>query len=194
MRKIAVELLLANHDQSCPTCPKSATCELQELARRLGVDEVRFKPTQQAVADRPLLARRWCATRTSASSAATACGCARRSRAIGAIDFAHRGSERAVLPAFGKDLGEVECVNCGQCAAVCPTGALTPAFGGRGGLEGARRSRRRRSWRRSPRRCAWPSARRSACRRARSTTGQIVAALQARSASTRSTTPASPPT
>jgi NADH-quinone oxidoreductase subunit G len=31
-----------------------------------------------------------------------------------------------VLPAFGKDLGEGECVNCGQCAAVCPTGALAP--------------------------------------------------------------------
>jgi len=30
-----------------------------------------------------------------------------------------------VQPAFGKPLGEVECVNCGQCASVCPTGALT---------------------------------------------------------------------
>ena len=45
---------------------------------------------------------------------------------IGAIDFAHRGHQAAVLPAFGKELGEGECVNCGQCAAVCPTGALTP--------------------------------------------------------------------
>ena len=45
---------------------------------------------------------------------------------IGAIDFAHRGHDVAVQPAFGKLLGEVECVNCGQCASVCPTGALTP--------------------------------------------------------------------
>ena len=44
---------------------------------------------------------------------------------IGAIDFAHRGHEACVQPAFGKQLGEVECVNCGQCASVCPTGALT---------------------------------------------------------------------
>jgi NADH-quinone oxidoreductase subunit G len=44
---------------------------------------------------------------------------------IGAIDFAHRGHEVSVQPAFGKLLGEVECVNCGQCASVCPVGALT---------------------------------------------------------------------
>ena len=43
IRKIAVELLLANHEKTCPTCSKSATCQLQEIARRLGVDEVRFK-------------------------------------------------------------------------------------------------------------------------------------------------------
>ena len=37
IRKIAVELLLANHDQSCPTCSRSANCQLQSLALRLGV-------------------------------------------------------------------------------------------------------------------------------------------------------------
>ena len=44
---------------------------------------------------------------------------------VGAIDFAHRGSKMIVSPAFGKNLGETNCVNCGQCAAVCPTGAIT---------------------------------------------------------------------
>src|SRR5664279_6528786 len=43
IRKIAVELLLANHDQSCPTCPRSANCQLQSLALRLGIKKVRFK-------------------------------------------------------------------------------------------------------------------------------------------------------
>ncbi|HHY47813.1 MAG TPA: 4Fe-4S binding protein, partial [Firmicutes bacterium] len=36
----------------------------------------------------------------------------------------HRGSKAKVVPAFGKNMAEVECVNCGQCAAVCPTGAI----------------------------------------------------------------------
>src|ERR1039458_4527218 len=44
IRKIAIELLLANHDQQCPTCPKSSSCQLQDVARKLGIRKVRFKP------------------------------------------------------------------------------------------------------------------------------------------------------
>jgi NADH-quinone oxidoreductase subunit G len=43
---------------------------------------------------------------------------------IGVLDFAHRGSHSTVSPAFNKGLFEVDCVACGQCAAVCPVGAL----------------------------------------------------------------------
>ena len=45
---------------------------------------------------------------------------------IGAIDFAGRGPNSRVCPSFGKDLDDSECVYCGQCARVCPTGAITP--------------------------------------------------------------------
>jgi NADH-quinone oxidoreductase subunit G len=125
IRKISVELLLANHNSSCPTCGKSASCQLQSLARRLGIEKVRFKPTvRQEPVDRssPSLVRD--------PSKCILCGdCVRvcsEIQGIGAIDFVHRGSKAAVVPAFGKDLDQVECVNCGQCAAICPTGALTP--------------------------------------------------------------------
>ena len=125
IRRISVELLLANHDQRCPTCPQSASCQLQTLARRLGVQEVRFHSTHTPVpVDRtsPSLVRD--------PNKCILCGdCVRMCheiQGVGAIDFAHRGSQVAVLPAFGKDLAKVECVNCGQCASVCPTGALTP--------------------------------------------------------------------
>ena len=43
----------------------------------------------------------------------------------GILNFAFRGSELQVMPAFDKKLGETKCVGCGQCAAVCTTGAIT---------------------------------------------------------------------
>jgi NADH-quinone oxidoreductase subunit G len=43
---------------------------------------------------------------------------------IGVLDFSGRGSNTVVTPAFHKNLADVECVNCGQCGAVCPTGAI----------------------------------------------------------------------
>jgi NADH-quinone oxidoreductase subunit G len=126
IRRISVELLLANHDQSCPTCPKSGTCQLQDLARRLGIQKVRFKSVHQPEAvDRssPALVRD--------PNKCVLCGdCVRfcsEVQGIGAIDLAYRGHQAAVLPAFGKNMGDVECINCGQCAAICPTGALSPA-------------------------------------------------------------------
>ena len=43
MRKMIIELMLASHDQSCTTCPKSGDCKLQNIAKQLGVDKIRFK-------------------------------------------------------------------------------------------------------------------------------------------------------
>jgi NADH-quinone oxidoreductase subunit G len=125
IRKIALELLLANHEQACPTCSKSGSCKLQALARRLGITEVRFKSTLKPCPlddSSPSLLRD--------PSKCVLCGdCVRMCtevQGIGAIDFINRGSAVTVAPAFGKDLAQVECVNCGQCASVCPTGSLVP--------------------------------------------------------------------
>ncbi len=43
MRKMTIELMLASHDQSCTTCPKSGDCKLQSIAKRMGITTVRFK-------------------------------------------------------------------------------------------------------------------------------------------------------
>ncbi len=127
VRKIALELLLANHDKSCTTCVKSDSCKLQDLANNLGVDKVRFKMTEEV---KPLDFSSDALVRD--PNKCILCGdCVRACyeiQGIGAIDFAHRGSKVTVLPALGKDLAQVECVDCGQCARVCPTGAITPKF------------------------------------------------------------------
>lgn len=125
MRKMIVELLLANHNKDCTSCHKSESCQLQTLARRLGIHKVRFQNVRKPEPvdfSTPSIVRD--------ATKCVLCGdCVRfceEIQTVGAIDFAHRGSNSAVCPSFGKNLESSECVYCGQCARVCPTGALTP--------------------------------------------------------------------
>jgi len=124
LRKMNIELLLASGKHDCPSCSKSGACKLQSLAERLGVGKVRFKAP---VADHPLDTSSPSVVRD--PSKCILCGdCVRfcdEIQGIGAIGFIHRGSQAMVAPAFNRGLGEVDCVNCGQCAAVCPVGAIT---------------------------------------------------------------------
>ncbi|PKK88082.1 MAG: ferredoxin [Candidatus Wallbacteria bacterium HGW-Wallbacteria-1] len=125
MRRITVELLLANHDQNCAVCSRSDSCGLRSLSAQLGIDKVRFRPTRAKL---PLDHSSLSLVRD--PNKCILCGdCVRfcsEIQGIGALDFANRGESVTVCPAFGKELAKVECINCGQCAAVCPTGAITP--------------------------------------------------------------------
>ena len=124
MRKMNLELILANHPQECPTCTRSSDCKLRDLSARMGVDPVRFKKTRE---ERP---RDESVALVRDPNKCILCGdCVRycsEVQGIGAIDFAYRGEDVVVTPAFNKSLSQVDCVNCGQCAAVCPTAAIVP--------------------------------------------------------------------
>ena len=124
IRRMALELLLANHHGNCQTCEKNTNCRLQTLAERMGVKDVRFpsgKHTEPVDTSNKSLVRD--------PNKCILCGdCVRMCKevqGVGVLDFVGRGSTARVSPAFGKGLSEVECVNCGQCASCCPTGALT---------------------------------------------------------------------
>jgi NADH-quinone oxidoreductase subunit G len=123
-RKNILELLLANHCSDCTTCIQSLNCKLQEFAKRYGLTGIRYpQRSPKPELDESSL----CVTKDKAKC--IDCGCCIRMcneiQHVGAIDFAHRGSEMEIACVGGKPLGESVCVGCGQCAAVCPTGALT---------------------------------------------------------------------
>lgn len=126
IRKTVLELLLANHDKSCLTCEKSGKCELQQYAEEYGIRKIRYPdkaeedylPTDDSS---PSLVRDM--------NKCILCGACVRActefQGHSVLGFANRGSKTVVQPMNGRPLGQVDCVNCGQCAAVCPTGALT---------------------------------------------------------------------
>lgn len=123
-RKLIIELLLASHCRDCTVCTRNGNCELQNIAFKVGIHAVRFLNNRKQVPidiSSPSIVRD--------PNKCILCGdCVRTCdeiQAVGAIDFAYRGSKMEVTPAFGRKLAETDCVGCGQCRVVCPTGAIS---------------------------------------------------------------------
>ena len=122
-RKMILELLLANHCRDCTTCPKNGKCRLQELSSLFGIDSIRFKNLRPE----PELDTSSLSIVRDAHKCILCGDCVRMCNEIqnvDAIDFVNRGSRMVIGPAFNEPIANSPCVGCGQCAAVCPTGAI----------------------------------------------------------------------
>ena len=118
-----LQLLLANHPADCLICDRNGNCELQDISSVLGVNETPYDKTK------PLLPL----DETSLSLVRDPNKCILCGRCVAvcadmqtvyAIDFAGRGLKTKIATYKDKGLGNVACTNCGQCALVCPTGAI----------------------------------------------------------------------
>ncbi len=121
-RKTTLELIVSNHDKKCLSCPRSNSCELQKLCVEYGVDETKFsgEETKSEIDDTTLHLVR----NNNKCVLCRRCSAACANQYVGVIGANNRGFDTEIGCAFNQTLDKVACVACGQCTAVCPTGAL----------------------------------------------------------------------
>ncbi len=122
-RKTVLELMLSDHPFDCLVCAKNGTCDLQKMAQDLGIRKIHYQGEQSTYKedyspsiirdmDKCIMCRR---CETMCNDVQT----------CGVLSGINRGFEAVVAPAYEQDLEKSPCTYCGQCIAVCPTGALT---------------------------------------------------------------------
>jgi len=125
-RRTIVELMLSDHPDDCLLCDRNLSCELQTIAHDLGVRKIRYKgemssyekDTSSAAMVRDPNKCIYCKRCENMCS---------QVQTVGVLSGVDRGFATTVSTAFDLPLAETQCTFCGQCAAVCPTGALVGA-------------------------------------------------------------------
>jgi formate dehydrogenase major subunit/NADH-quinone oxidoreductase subunit G len=125
LARTSAELILASHPVDCPHCLKSRSCELQKIAKHLGI---KLKAKRFRKLERNLPIDKSCSLFTYDPNKCVLCGkcvwVCQEKLGIGAIGFTRRGFKRMVSTFQGKPLAETMCAQCTECVKVCPVGSL----------------------------------------------------------------------
>ncbi len=126
-RRHILDLLLSTHYGECYSCKRNNNCELQSLAKEYGVDFYRFGHVTESQfpkdessysvvrdMDKCILCRRCVRTCIDVQE-------------VGVLEAVGRSNKTRISTYLDKPLGDVVCINCGQCINRCPTGALHAA-------------------------------------------------------------------
>ena len=124
-RKKTLELILSDHDRKCLSCVRSNNCELQTLCRELGVDDELLYEGESHLHEIDNSAIHMYRDNNKCILCRRCTAVCENIQAVGVIGASNRGFETNISSAFDRGLAETSCVACGQCIAVCPTGALS---------------------------------------------------------------------
>ncbi|HSK69265.1 MAG TPA: NADH-dependent [FeFe] hydrogenase, group A6 [Candidatus Limnocylindria bacterium] len=121
-RKINCELLLSDHPRDCLSCERSGACELQTLARTLGITAVRFEGERSASkVDLSSNIIRDAGKCIQCRRCVSVCA---QVQGLGVLSPQGRGFNTVIGPAQGLSMSQVNCSECGQCIVACPVNAL----------------------------------------------------------------------
>ncbi|MHB8918530.1 MAG: NADH-dependent [FeFe] hydrogenase, group A6 [Desulfocucumaceae bacterium] len=123
-RKRVVELMLSDHDRDCTNCVRNLNCQLQRLADEIGIRKLRVtgEPHRRPVSRKnPFIVRDY----NKCIKCRRCEAVCREVQGVNVYSAQNRGFDVEIAPAFMKDMGEVDCISCGQCLMACPTGSLS---------------------------------------------------------------------
>lgn len=129
LRKNIVELVLTDHPLDCLTCEVNNNCELQEVAARVGIRDVRYPEGENHLDRKKDLSHAYMT-----SDLSKCINCYRCVRACDEVQgqfvlsMAGRGFDNRIIKGLDVNFSSSACVSCGACSQACPTSAISDIF------------------------------------------------------------------